>query len=214
MNFLKNLLAATALSVGLAGTASAVTIFSEVGDAGDSTATANDASGIADLGGFTGSISLEPNRGPDFVDIFLFSMPVTGKFIATTGSMFDPMLIADPVLYLFNVDGYGVAMNDEGGGNGQALLARRLIAGLYYLAIAYAGVEPLDAAGNPIFDTFGSLAVLSGNPLASWLNAPFAVDPGTVGDYRIWTRVPDPGVLQLALLGLLGLGAFRRRAAV
>ena len=108
MNLFRSFVAAIAMSLGMAGSASAVTIFTETGDAGDSLATAADATGVPGLGRIVGSVSLEPNRGPDFVDIFALMFPAGGKLSAITGRVFDPMLIADPVLYLFDAKGLGL----------------------------------------------------------------------------------------------------------
>jgi len=215
MKFFRTTVAATLLSAALIGPASAANIFVEGIDAGASTGTAADTTGLSPLDGIQGALSLEPANGPDFVDMFKISVDSKGTLVARTGSFFSPWLIADPVLYLFNALGVGVAMDDESGGNAQAKLKAPLLAGTYFLAIAYAGVEPLDGNGASIFDAFGSLGVISADPLASWLEAPFALDPGTVGDYEISVRVPEPGTLGLALLALVGLGGSvsRRRVA-
>ena len=101
-------------------------------------------------------------------------------------------------------------MDDESGGNGQALLSLVLDPGTYFLAIAFAGVEPLDVDGNSIFDAFISLALLSTKPLGSWLEDPFATDPSTVGAYSLRLAVPLPGSLALAFAGLLAVGAARK----
>jgi len=216
MKFFRTTVAASLLSAALIGPASAANIFVEgIVDAGASTGTAADTTGLSPLHGIQGALSLEPANGPDFVDMFKISVDSKGTLVVRTGSSFSPWLIADPVLYLFDALGAGVAMDDESGGNAQAKLKAPLLAGTYYLAIAYAGVEPLDGNGASIFDAFGSLDVISGNPLASWLEAPFALDPATVGDYQMSVLVPEPGTLGLVALALLGLGASlaRRRVA-
>lgn len=204
-------LALAALMAAAPIAALAAPIYVEAGDAGNSTATAADTGASLGALEIQGQISLEPNAGPDFVDLFKFTVSKTANFRARTGTGFDPALIADPVIYLFDADGKGVAMDDESGGNGQAAMLQWLSAGTYYLAIAYAGVEPLDANGGSIFDAFGSLAVLSTDPLDSWLEAPFALDPATVGHYSIQMAVPLPGTLALALAGLLAVAPVRTR---
>ena len=213
MKLFRSTVAAVLLSVTLIGPASAVNIFVEGVDAGDTIDTAADTTGLGPVDGIQGALSLEEANGPDFVDMFKIVVGQPGTRQFGTGSSFSSALIADPVLYLFDEFGFGVAMDDESGGEGQARLFANLMAGIYYLAIAYAGVEPLDGGGFSIFDAFGSLAVISANPLASWLEAPFALDPGTVGAYSIF--VPEPGTLGLAALGLLGLclSVSRRRLA-
>jgi MYXO-CTERM domain-containing protein len=109
-------------------------------------------------------------------------------------------------------------MDDASGGNAQAFmqLLSGLPAGDYYLAIAFAGMEPLDGGGNPIFDTFGSGALSSPQPLASWFGSPFAIDPGIVGDYQLGVQsVDEPATPLLAALAFgVAAGMRRRRASV
>jgi hypothetical protein len=206
------LLAATLVALVSIGTASAAVIFTESTDAGSTLATAADTTALVGLSRIDGSLSLEPSRGPDFVDLFKISVETGGKLRARTGSGFDPALIADPVLYLFDASGVGIAMDDESGGAGQAFLQTGdLMPGIYFLAIAFAGVEPLDSFGGSIFDAFNTLAVLSTDPLASWLESPLAQD--ALGAYSIEFSVPLPGTLALALAGLLAGGVVVRRRA-
>lgn len=212
MNFFRSTVTATLLSATMISPASAVSVFVEGSDAGASTGSAADATGLLLPAVIYGSLSLEPS-GLDFVDMFEISLGSNTSLSVSTGSGSDPSLIADPVLFLFSSAGIGVAMNDECCGNGQSGFGISLLAGNYYLAIAFSGVQPLDGNGNAIFDAFGSLAVLSSDPLASWEEAPFALDPSAVGAYQI-SLVPEPGTLGLMLLSLLGLGGTvsRRRA--
>lgn len=174
-------------------------------DAGDSLATAQDArNGYVSLL-ITGSLSNEPNS-LDLVDVYRIDL-LRCILGASTGLGFDTSLIADPVLFLFDGAGMGVAMDDESGGNGQAFfkLVNQLPAGDYYLAIAYAGVEPMDAMGNPIFDSFGTGAVLSTSALAGWMGSPLSLNPSLVGAYQIAVDVPAPGTLALVAGGLFFL---------
>jgi hypothetical protein len=211
---LRTVLAATAV----AGTAlwlnpaSASLVAVAETNAGDTTATAQD---LRPLGGglISGALS---NEGAtlDWVDMYLVSAG-TGKFYASTGDGLDLSLVADPVLYLFDALGRAVAMDDESGGNGQALIdiLSGLAEGDYYLAIAFGGVEPLDAGGNALFDVFGTGGVLSMDPLATWGGSPLAIDPGIAGRYQLAFVVPAPGTLALTGLGLAALlGARRARA--
>jgi hypothetical protein len=174
-------------------------------DAGDSLATAQDArNGYVNLM-IEGTLSNEPDS-LDLVDMYRIDL-LRCILGASTGLGFDTALIADPVLYLFDGSGMGVAMDDESGGNGQAFfkLVNQLQAGDYYLAIAFAGVEPVDANGNPIFDTFGTGAVMSMSALAGWIGSPLAINPGIIGDYQIAVDVPSPGTLALVAGGLFFL---------
>lgn len=205
MKHLRTLLAALLLGAAFASHAVLVT---ETGDAGDALATANDAA-VPGLTLITGALSNEFCCS-DLVDIYRVSIPYPTRFTATT--IDDPALIADPVLFLFDASGVGVAMDDESAGNGKAYLSLSgsVAAGIYYLAVAFAGMEPLDGSGNPIFDAFGSLAVLSGDPLASWGGAPFATDPAITGAYAIAITIPEIGTLLLAGLGIGVIPALRK----
>ena len=212
------LLAAGLFAASLLGRADAAIVFTEVGDAGNMIGTAADTGAtLTNTSGslqINGAISLEPSAGPDYVDMYKFMFaPATGtdKFTVFTGSAFDPWLIADPVLYLFDWEGKGIAMDDESGGSGQARMSLFLATGTYYIAIAFAGVEPLDGDGNPIFDTFGNQSVLSLLALDSWLEEPFANEPGIVGAYGITAQVPVPGTLALALAGIFAAWSTRGR---
>lgn len=210
------LIAAGLFAASLVGRADAAIVFNEVGgDAGNTIATAMDTGAtLTQTSGplqINGALSLEQAAGPDYVDIYKFFFVPTASVDIFTGIAFDPSLIADPVLYLFDSAGKGVAMDDESGGSGQAFMSLYLASGAYYVAIAFAGVEPLDAFSNPIFDTFGNQLVLSSDPLDSWLEEPLAVDPATQGAYRITAQVPVPGTLALALAGLFALRSTRGR---
>lgn len=205
MKYLRTLLATLLLG---AAFASHAIVVSEVGDAGDTLAGANDAS-TASLTRITGALSNEFCCS-DFVDIFKVTVVDARGFTATT--IDDLALIADPVLFLFDASGVGIAMDDESAGNGKARLSLpgSVAPGTYYLAVAFAGMEPLDINGNAIFDIFGSLAVLSGDPLGSWGGAPFAIDPAALGAYDIAITVPEIGTLLLAGLGIGVIPALRK----
>lgn len=191
----------------------APTVVTETIDAGDSLGTAFDArQGTPEWAiQISGSLSLEQAM-LDLVDMYWLN--VQRSFVgANTGPGTDPSLIADPVIFLFDSLGVGVAMDDESGGNGQSLLGSLPLAvGDYYLAIAFAGMEPLDINGNPMFDVFGSGAVLSTDTLGSWGGSPFALNPSLPGAYDLNVAVPLPGTVALLGLGLLLAARTRRRA--
>ena len=211
IHHLRSLLAATVLGAAFIGTAAA-SVFTEVPDAGQTIGAANDASAVSPLFGITGTLSNEPSAGPDLVDMFRVSIPIGASFFANTGPGNAPSLIADPVLFLFDAFGFGVAMDDETGGFGQASLSTgSLSGGIYYLAIAFAGLDPLDNLGNPIFDTFGNGALLSALALDSWFGSPLSQDPSIEGRYSITTYyVPLPGTLLLAVIALAALRTTRK----
>jgi hypothetical protein len=202
-----------ALSLASAPALAAPTVVNEAGDAGDTLATAQDArlpSPYELL--LRGALSNEPAT-LDLVD--MFRLNIDRSFIgAHTGDGSNTSLVADPVLFVFDAFGVGVAMDDESGGFGQALIGSIGSGrGEFYVAIAFAGMEPLDANGDPIFDSFGSGAVLSALPLSSWGGSPFALNPGIIGDYDLSVAVPLPASVALAGLGLMlmRIGRSRRR---
>jgi hypothetical protein len=200
----RSLAGAAVLSLLFSGPASAVTVWSEVGDAGDLLPTAQGF--VGPVQEITGHLSAAPET-LDLVDMFGFY--IGGAFSAVTVEL-DAFSIADPVLYLFDAGGRGVSMNDDAGGSTQAALGplpSGFGVGWYYLAITFAGVEPLDGLGGSIFDSFGTLAVLSADPVASWGGAPLTPDFDIPGAYTIRvTGVPEPGTFVLMLAGLVALG--------
>jgi hypothetical protein len=207
---LKQWIAAAACA--LTGSAALALPVSEVGDAGDLLAGAQITSGP--LLEISGSLSRNPN-GPDptdYVDMYRIVITDPATFTVTTNGT-----LSDPVLFLFNAAGEGVAMNDDdpSGLNGaQSLIASLgggVTSGVYYLAIAFAGLEPFAASFAPLFDTFGSQSVLTVDALASWGGEPLATNLDIPGGYTISiTQVPAPGVLLLVLLGAAGLVGVRR----
>jgi hypothetical protein len=208
-HLLRGLLASAFLAAALPHAATAALV-TEAGDAGQTLAGAQVAGAIPPLTDISGSLSAEPGNGPDYVDMYRIYIP-GGRFFASTGAG-DPGLIADPVLFLFDASGAGVAMDDESGGNAQASLSTGILnTGFYYLAIAFAGLEPLDSGSSSIFDVVGSGAVLSLAALDSWFGTPIAIDPAIEGRYAITTAVvPLPGTLLLVILGLAALRAAPR----
>lgn len=208
---LRRILPALVLGAWLAasGAHAAPTVITEVGDAGDTLGTAQVIGVLPHELRLLGSLSLEPSI-LDRVDVFRVTL-IDG--LKSLGTLFDSSLLADPVLFLFDALGRGVAMDDESGGNGQALFgALSLLPGDYFLAIAFAGMEPLDSSDNPIFNTFGNGAVLTTTSLFSFAGFPFATDQGTPGNYEI-VAVPTPATALLAALGLAILAQRRIRRA-
>lgn len=185
--------------------------FIESGDAGDSTATALNAYGANRI---VGALNANPFGPDDFdlVDLYRIRIGKPAKFYATTGDGSDPFLLADPVLYLFDSAGAAVSMNDDADGSQSILmgLPAGYSAGYYFLGIAFAGVEPTDGM-DPLFDVFGSGAVLSMNALGGWQGEPLTPNFDIPGLYAIdLIGVPEPGSLALLALGLLGAAAARR----
>lgn len=188
----------------------------EVGDAGETLATAQTTSSPATS--ISGSLYANPN-GPgqlDYVDIYRIYVGAPTYLTISTGTGAAADAINDPVLYLFGQDGRGVVMNDDDGVNGSqssiAPLNATYLPGFYYVAIAFAGLEPLNLAGLSLFDAFGSFGVISSDPLASWTGSPLTTNFDIPGAYTLsLNNVPVPSGLLLLVPGLLGLGAIRRK---
>ncbi len=199
-------------------------IWAEVGDAGDLPGTAQTAAGLGPLSNITGTIT-----GLFDADMYLIDIKDMASFSATTNIA--PGTMTDTTLYLFNLDGSGVAKNDDiTGTNFLSTLPvgggpyANLPNGRYYLAIAGFAFAPSFVANatttadlifnvNDFTGVIGPQAQAVGMPVLSWANAG-AYDEGT---YNITltgaslVTVPAPGAI--CALGLGGLMAARRRRA-
>ena len=188
-------------------------IWVEIPDAGQTLATANDVQPRSPLDAIVGSLSNEPSS-LDMVDLYKISIPQPSIFSLSTGTGLDLNLVASPVLYLFDVNGVGIAVDYGSGPNGQAFLSSLpggVLPGEYYLAIAFVDYVPNDADDAAIFDPFlFDNTVRSLNPLASWSDFTL-LQPGVAGAYQIdITGIPLPQTAWLVALGLLGIALKRR----
>jgi hypothetical protein len=160
--------------------------FEEIGDAGELPGTAMVVAGSGPLNAIRGN-----NTGSD-VDMYLFEMCDPGQFSATTvgGATWDTQL------FLFDSQGRGISHNDDSSSTLQSTLTNlytwNLPAGRYLLAISGYNRDPLNAAGQLI-----------------WNNTPFGVErqpdgPGAIaGDITVafWTGTSGSGVYQINLTG-------------
>lgn len=207
---MKKLMALTVAMLG--GTAALAADWAEVGDAGESLATANITDGVGALTGITGVLN---TNAEDLVDIYCIRIPDPSIFGATTvgGASFDTQL------FLFDVNGRGVTFNDDApaGGTLQSTISGQFVPapGIYFLAISRYDRDPVDSNEAAIWnDTpFAAERAPDGpgaaNPLAEWSGG-----GGSGGQYRIELRnaafhVPEPASLSLLALG--ALAARRRR---
>jgi hypothetical protein len=212
-----------ALAAVLAVTSTGVAApFVEVGDAGDTPGTAQITVGVGPLDSITGSIDVV-----EFADVFRISITNPLTFSATTaGSLLDTQL------YLFNLDGTGIAFNDDATGVTSTLpagnpLLTALAPGDYLLVISTFDSDPINSAGLEIFpDTFtGVLAPIAGR--GAFVDF---VDDGLsdFGPYTITltgagfaggatpptAAVPEPASMTLLAAGAVGLVGRRLRRKV
>jgi hypothetical protein len=192
-------------------------IWVENGDAGQLLGTAQHTGGMSSLLDIFGWLSADPSF-LDLVDLYSIYIPDPTAFQADTGDGSDPFAVQDPALYLFDNHGRGVYMNDDGANPPQSTLGALpsgFGAGVYYLAISFAGVTPIDTLSQDIFDALGSGSLLSSLPLAGWIGSPFTPNFDIPGGYNIALAgalgIPEPGTLAL-VLGALLLGFSARRA--
>jgi len=159
--------------------------WNEVGDAGQTLATANITTGSGPLTRINGTIG---NAGQD-ADIYCIRITNRATFTASTVGQ----TTLDTELFLFDSTGRGVAFNDDlpGGTVTQSRITGQFVpaAGLYYLAIAGYNYKPASASGN------------------IWLDMPFAAErapdgPGAAGVLTGWSGADTvTGAYSIVLTG-------------
>ncbi|MCW5755961.1 MAG: PEP-CTERM sorting domain-containing protein [Phycisphaeraceae bacterium] len=197
--------------VAIAGLASAQ-VWDEVGDAGEN--------GIGDAQITVGVGALTEIRGfgeAFGADVYQIRITDIAGFSASTigGASYDTQL------FLFAADGSGITENDDASGlqsliNNQGLIGSGAAPGIYYLAISSFNRDPRDADGLAMFgftswpgERADQRQPTSSNPFVSWSDS-----GGGSGDYTIFLTGAEyavPAPASLALLGLGGLAALRRR---
>jgi hypothetical protein len=196
-------------------------VWNEAGDAGDMPGTAQTVAGAGALTDIFGAVSVTSDA-----DIYRIRIANPAAFSATTNLLTGTM--TDTTLYLFNLDGTGIAKNDDVSGSnflsdlpaGNALYSS-LAPGDYYLAVAGFAfapfyVNPPSTIADLIFDVnnftgvIGPQAGAAGMPILGWANAGM-YDSGTYHVTLTGAEFVVPAPASLALLGLGGLVATRRR---
>jgi hypothetical protein len=157
------------------------------------------------------------------VDLFRIRIADPGAFSATVKGHANDL---DFVLFLFDAAGLGVFMSDD-----ESFVSRDPMlpalpggfgTGVYYLAIAFALTNPIDASDMSIFEFTGSPvenADAAAGPLAGWqLNSsfptsPFAYDILLTGATN--SDIPEPATAALLMAGGIGawLSSRRRKSA-
>lgn len=204
--------------------------YAEQGDAGDLPASAQITSGTVGttLTSITGTIT--SNNGITEGDMFAIFITNPITFSASTTTFGIGVNNFDTQLFLFNAAGLGVYANDDDPttGSSQSTLPAgntvltSLPSGLYYILITGSGRYPIDSMGQLIFPNFTDgttdpTGVYGRNP-TSLAIAGFTGNSNEGGKYSIAltgaqfvTVVPEPSTIALALLGLGGMAAIRRR---
>lgn len=216
------LLSALALAAGMLAAlpaAHAVT-FTEMGDAGQSIATAQNTTGSAgSLGHIFGSLSSTLDA-----DLYLIDITDPTAFSATTANAVTGDL--DTLLFLFTMSGAPVYLNDDapaGLSLGSLLQAGNafgpVTAGTYVLGVSLSGVEPVNAVNQVLFmagtlstDTRGPAFGLQPAVLGGFAGDGF--DPAGAYDIQLTGVgvVPEPATSLMLLAGALGMLGVTRRA--
>lgn len=207
--------------------AAASPVWNEI-NAGQLPVTAEITTGTGPLSQIKGNLDFDLNSLIWDVDLYEINIVDAATFSASTeasGANMD-----DPALYLFDLSGLGVYMNND---NTTADFQSTLPAahsfgpvspGLYYLAIAWGFSDPQDATGNSIFsldqflDTtgvYGPTGPGGGGALGSW-TAAGPVNFDLPSNYTInltgaRAAIPEPATLALLLAAAAGAFAGRRR---
>ncbi|WP_421659396.1 PTPA-CTERM sorting domain-containing protein [Leptothermofonsia sp. ETS-13] len=143
----------------------------------------------------------------------LFRIQVgTGLFEAIARGI-DPNPVNDTQLFLFDVNGFGIAANDDFSGGLGSRITQFLTAGIYYLGISKYDLDPVSRNRGTIAEIFpdtpftaivGPTGPGGAFPLFGWRGT--ISESGRARNYEILlssTPVPTPALLP----GLLALGA-------
>ena len=218
---------ALTLAMGLAPGAGAIP-WTEVGDAGDSLATAQVPTGSGALTSISGSI---PSTSATDADMYRLHISMPSTFSATTVGAIGAigLQLQNSQLFLFNAAGLGVYGRDDDPGTPRATLPAGSLLGPqmpgdYFLAISGFARDPVSPGGlifpsSPNATLFGPTGPGGTQPISGWTGLEAAL--ASRGNYRIdltgaefasfAAPVPEPDTLLLLAAGLFGILVLRRR---
>jgi hypothetical protein len=188
---------ATVLAPAAAATAASTT-WAEVGDAGQTIATAQ-----VTLGSRSDSLTLITGSISAASDHDLFEIFINGGAMFSATTVLQPGTLDDTQLFLFNSAGIGVYANDDSGALGAnfdraALPAMSITPGLYYLLIDASGSYPT-SAGGLIFPNF----TLTSVPVVDSTTVVGPIGPGSASPFTGYTGTAASfGTYQIALTGV------------
>jgi hypothetical protein len=218
-----------------ANAAFASPVYTEVGDAGDlvtgaaQTVTGTAGSAVTSIKG-----SLTANSGGIYDgDAYKIYISSPGTFSASTTGFSPGANSFDSELFLFNLDGTGIVMNDDDPvtGNSQSnipagnALTASLGVGYYYLLITGQGMTPTSAAGlifpgwtdgttdpTGVYGPNAGAGAITGFGGSADEGGAYSISLAGVSIAPAASAVPEPGTLWLGLLaGPALLAALRRR---
>jgi hypothetical protein len=175
---------------------------------------------------FANTLDLTGSLDQTTPDVAIFKLDVSDYANFSAQTIAVPFGISDTELFLFDSSMLGVYGNDDQGGSDSLSMALSCLPsqnpgsnpcgydgngfapstnGVYYLAVAYSPDTPLDAMGNPIFQT-GSTPILEptgAGSLAGWDNGIYSQPDFDNNKFEIVvTGVPEPSSLLLVAPGL------------
>ena len=192
-------------------------IFAEMGDAGQTLATAENAGNVT---GFIGTIGAAQDA-----DLYVFTIAAAGSYrFSDVNTTVDATAggALDTAIFLFNSTGTPLVTNDDASGTSiNSSFTVTLAAGTYYFGISLSGNEPVNSSGQLLFagypagDTTATRGPTSGlNPTteSTFNGQSYSSDVGTYS-VSITNAVPEPSTYALLALGgaAVALGSRRLR---
>ena len=199
-----------------ASVAHAININEDSPDAGELVGTAQNTLGLGQIESISGTlINLGTDAEPiDDIDLYKILITDPAAFSVTVAA--DLSIDNDAMLHLFDATGVQVLVNDDGGlgdlpqFNPGDLIDPPNHPGMYFLAFSLFLTEPEDVVSVPPTLRDGWYR----DPIPRGQTGPYTLSLTGVGVGKPPPTVPEPGMLALFGLGLVGMGVARRRMKV